>query len=235
MSGSMRSAAGRTAAAPSRSAGTPPAGPGRGRSSPRVWRTVTGPNSPRGPQRPGLQPRNRGTSVLGRTRSRHHQLAGARGGLRCDEMAPGRSPQPRRDRRRAGHHHPAPPHARAGRAARSSAACRPLRARVQPCRAGADPGPPATAALAWASDHCLPLTALADPQVTRRALEALALRLDGTWAAATTITRKRAVFHGCLSYAAELRLPGGNPLDRITWKPPRSSFRGKPAVSGHTC
>src|SRR6202044_3518845 len=52
-----------------------------------------------------------------------------------------------------------------------------------PARAGTDPGPPATATLAWASDHCLPLTAPADPQVTRGALEALALRLDGPWAA----------------------------------------------------
>ena len=92
-----------------------------------------------------------------------------------------------------------------------------------PARAGADPGPPAAVALGWASDHCLPLTALASPQVIRRALEALALRLDGTRAAATTITRKRAVFHGCLSYAAELGLLEANPLDRITWRPPRSS------------
>ena len=59
--------------------------------------------------------------------------------------------------------------------------------------------------------------------MTRRALEALALRLDGTRAAATTITRKRAVFHGCLGYAAELGLLEANPLDRITWRPPRSS------------
>jgi len=35
-----------------------------------------------------------------------------------------------------------------------------------PARAGADPGPPATAALTWASHHCLPLTALGDLQVT---------------------------------------------------------------------
>ena len=97
-----------------------------------------------------------------------------------------------------------------------------------PARAGADPGPAATAALAWASQHCLPLTALADPAVTRRALEALALRLDGTRAAATTITRKRAVFHGCLGYAAELGLLEANPLDRITWRPPRSSCSAGP-------
>jgi hypothetical protein len=55
--------------------------------------------------------------------------------------------------------------------------------------------------------------------VTRRALEALALRLDGIRAAATTITRKRAVFHGCLGYAAELGLLAANPLDRTTWRP----------------
>ena len=38
----------------------------------------------------------------------------------------------------------------------------------------------AAAALAWARHHSLPLAALADLQVTRRALDALALRLDGT-------------------------------------------------------
>ena len=92
-----------------------------------------------------------------------------------------------------------------------------------PARASTDPGPPATAALGWARRHCLPLTALADPAVTRRALDALALRLDGTRAAAATITRKRAVFHGCLGYAAELGRLEANPLDRITWQPPRSS------------
>jgi len=97
-----------------------------------------------------------------------------------------------------------------------------------PARAGTDPGPPATAALAWAWRHCLPLTALARPVVTRRVLDALALRLDGTRAAAATITRKRAVFHGCLSYAAELGLLAANPLDHITWKPPRSSRSAGP-------
>ena len=92
-----------------------------------------------------------------------------------------------------------------------------------PARASADPGPPAAAALAWASDHSLPVTALADPAVTRRALEALALRLDGSRAAATTIARKRAVFHNCLSYAVELGMLEANPLDRITGRPPRPS------------
>jgi integrase len=97
-----------------------------------------------------------------------------------------------------------------------------------PARASSDPGPPARAALAWARHHSLPLAALADPAVTRRALDALTLRLDGTRAAAATIIRKRAVFHGCLSYAAELGLLEANPLDRITWRPPTSSCPAGP-------
>ena len=91
-----------------------------------------------------------------------------------------------------------------------------------PSRADADPGPAAGSALAWARCHSMPLAALAGPAVTRCALDALALRLDGTRAAAATITRKRAVFHDCLSYAAELGFLEANPLDRITWRPPRS-------------
>ena len=64
--------------------------------------------------------------------------------------------------------------------------------------------------------------------MTRHALDALAVRLDGTRAAAATITRKRAVFHGCLRYAAELGLLEANPLDHITWRPPRSSSLAGP-------
>ena len=63
--------------------------------------------------------------------------------------------------------------------------------------------------------------------MTRRALDTLALRLDGTRAAAATITRKRAVFHGCLG-SAELGLLQANPLDRISWRPPRSSCPAGP-------
>jgi hypothetical protein len=37
------------------------------------------------------------------------------------------------------------------------------------------------------------------------------------------MTRKRAVFHSCLSYAVELGMLEANPLDRITWRPPRPS------------
>jgi hypothetical protein len=50
------------------------------------------------------------------------------------------------------------------------------------------PGTETARALAWAEGHSLPLTGLTDPQVARRALDALTVRLDGRRAAATTIT-----------------------------------------------
>jgi len=53
---------------------------------------------------------------------------------------------------------------------------------------------------------------LRDPRVTRLALDALAVRLDGHPAAANTVARKRAVFHDALGYAVDLRLLAANPL-----------------------
>ena len=64
-------------------------------------------------------------------------------------------------------------------------------ARVQPRPGRQQPRPGATAALAGAQSHSLPLGALADPQVRRLALDTLTLRLSGTRAAAATITRPR--------------------------------------------
>ena len=103
-----------------------------------------------------------------------------------------------------------------------------------PARAGADPGPPAAVALGWASDHCLPLTSLADPAVTRRALEALALRLDGTRAAATTITRKRRLPR-LPRLRGRTRSAGSQPAGPHYLAVPEIVLLGRPAVSGHTC
>ncbi|HEY5986250.1 MAG TPA: hypothetical protein VIV12_07740 [Streptosporangiaceae bacterium] len=64
--------------------------------------------------------------------------------------------------------------------------------------------------------------------MARRALEALTLRLDGTRAAAATITRKRAVLYNCLGYAVELGLLPANPLDSIAWKAPKASCAVNP-------
>ncbi|MGH3500977.1 MAG: hypothetical protein ACRDQA_08795 [Nocardioidaceae bacterium] len=111
-----------------------------------------------------------------------------------------------------------------------------------PGRHGTHPPAATGDALGWARRHSLPLAALADPQVTRRALNALTLRVDGTAAAANTIARKHAVFHGALAYAAELgllpanrstRSPGGHhrPVPRWTrgpWPAPPRSRRSSP-------
>jgi integrase len=93
-----------------------------------------------------------------------------------------------------------------------------------PSRPRPAPGTEAAQALDWAERHSLPLTGLADPRAARRALDALTVRLDGRRAAATTITRKRAVFHGAAGYAAELGLLPASPLDSIRWKAPSTAI-----------
>ena len=70
--------------------------------------------------------------------------------------------------------------------------------------------------------------ALADPRIIRRALDGLAIRLDGNRAAATTIARKRAVFSNCLGYAVEVGLLETNPLRKISWHHPTGSRLATP-------
>ncbi len=71
---------------------------------------------------------------------------------------------------------------------------------------------------------------LSEPSVLRAALEALTFLLDGSWAAANTVIRKRAVLHGALGHAAEARLLPDNPLDNFSWRVPQSSAALDPAV-----
>jgi len=82
----------------------------------------------------------------------------------------------------------------------------------------------AKAALAWVRDNSLKITALDENErrsaLIRRALDTLALTLDGRPAAATTVARKRAVFYGVLGYAVELDILPANPIDKVTWKAP---------------
>jgi len=94
----------------------------------------------------------------------------------------------------------------------------------------AEPGSTAAQILNWAQQASLPVGCLSEPAVLRTALEALTLRLDGSRAAANTITRKRAVLHGALSDAAESGLLPDNPLDSIRWRVPQSSAVLDPAV-----
>jgi hypothetical protein len=95
------------------------------------------------------------------------------------------------------------------------------------CRA---PGPDAASALAWAERASLPVSQLADPRVIRAALDGLCTRLDGSPAAASTITRKRAVFHGALGYAVELGLLPASPAGLVRWRAPRAAVAVSPAT-----
>jgi integrase len=93
------------------------------------------------------------------------------------------------------------------------------------------PPEPATArALGWLEHASLPISQLTDPRIIRAALDALCTRLDGTPAAANTISGKRAVFHGALGYAVEPGLLPTNPIHKISWRAPRATAAIHPAM-----
>jgi hypothetical protein len=54
------------------------------------------------------------------------------------------------------------------------------------------------------------------------------VRLDGSPAAANTITRKRAVFHNALGYAVELGLLPANPVGTVQWHAPKAAAAVSP-------
>jgi len=67
-------------------------------------------------------------------------------------------------------------------------------------------------------ERSLPITALASPDMVRRALNACARTLSDSPAAATTTRRKRAVFANALGFAVERELLAANPMDKVQWK-----------------
>jgi integrase len=84
--------------------------------------------------------------------------------------------------------------------------------------------PPAiAAALRWLEKASLPVSLVSKPQHARAALDAISVLQDGQAAGATTIARKRSVFANAIRYAVELEEMPSNPLDRLTWKPPKVS------------
>jgi integrase len=75
----------------------------------------------------------------------------------------------------------------------------------------------------WLRAQSLAMSELTKPLQLRRALDAAALTLTGKPAAATTIRRKRAVFHNALQYAVEVEALPTNNLDRVGWRAPKVS------------
>jgi integrase len=83
---------------------------------------------------------------------------------------------------------------------------------------------------AWVEQASLPISELGDPRVIRAALDGLCTRLDGSPAAANTVARKRAVFHGALGYAVELGLLPANPAGLVRWRAPKAASAVSPAT-----
>lgn len=84
-------------------------------------------------------------------------------------------------------------------------------------------------ALDWIKRNSLPVGALADADVPRRALDALGRRLDDKVASAKTARRKRSAFSEVLSTAVEKSYFAQNPLHGIDWSPPQINEEVDPA------
>ncbi|MFF0723623.1 site-specific integrase [Streptomyces sp. NPDC004134] len=87
-----------------------------------------------------------------------------------------------------------------------------------------EPPPEWAAALEWIEKHSIPIIDFEDPAVVRKALDALALKLDGTKAAARTALRKRACLSDVLGVAVEKGYFSTrvNPLGTVKWSAPKT-------------
>lgn len=72
----------------------------------------------------------------------------------------------------------------------------------------------------WVMDNSPELGELRNAQLLRKALDALAVKLDGGAAAPATIARKRSALYSALEFAVELDLLDANPIDKLSWTMP---------------
>jgi integrase len=86
-----------------------------------------------------------------------------------------------------------------------------------------DRPPEIAAALRWLEKSSLPVSEVGKPLHARAVLDTISVLQDGQAAGATTIARKRSVFANVLRYAVEVEVLTSNPLDRLSWKPPKVS------------
>jgi integrase len=86
-----------------------------------------------------------------------------------------------------------------------------------------DQPPGVAAALRWLEKVSLPVSEVGKPLHARAVLDEISVLQDGQAAGATTIARKRSVFANVVRYAIEVEELAANPLDRLSWKPPKVS------------
>ncbi|MFF3693231.1 tyrosine recombinase XerC [Streptomyces sp. NPDC002221] len=84
-------------------------------------------------------------------------------------------------------------------------------------------------ALEWMKRNSLPLSALSEADVLRRALDGMCRKLDGKPAAAKTARRKRAALSEVLNTAVEKGYFPENPLNGLRWNAPAVSDEVDPA------
>jgi integrase len=92
-----------------------------------------------------------------------------------------------------------------------------LRTAFNPTRS---PTPADKLILDWLAKHTVPITDLGQAATVRRVVERLGRRLDGKPAAASTLARKRAVFHNVLDSAVEAGELTVNPLRNMRIRRP---------------
>lgn len=76
--------------------------------------------------------------------------------------------------------------------------------------------------LRWVQRNTRPVSSLASPDVLRGVLDALTVRLDGSPAAPSVVSRKRKILNRAVEYAAELGLLSSNPVPALKWRAPKS-------------
>ncbi|GAB2961450.1 tyrosine-type recombinase/integrase [Streptomyces heilongjiangensis] len=83
-----------------------------------------------------------------------------------------------------------------------------------------EPPPDVKEVLAWFERKSLPVSALSEKMLVRRALNACTKRMDGKTSAGSVIARKRAIFHQALGYAVDAEMLAENPMHALQWKAP---------------
>ena len=79
-----------------------------------------------------------------------------------------------------------------------------------------------TRILKWVEENTYSVGDLTDAALIRKTLDTLALKIDGTPAAATTVARKRGILYSTLDYAVELKLLDSHPFTHVKWTAPKT-------------
>ena len=85
-------------------------------------------------------------------------------------------------------------------------------------------------AVAWLVKASRTVGDLTETSAARELLDGLTKNLDGSTAAATVISRKRAVVHNLLGYAVERGMLAVNPVSHLSWKRPKRVEQVDPRV-----